>query len=355
MIEKLQSIEDRYNEIIKLLSDPEIISNQTEYQKYTRELSQLEEVVNKYRDYKKIEEEIAGVQDMLEEGSDQELKEMAQDELEQLKDREEELIRQLKVALLPKDPHDERNTIVEIRAGTGGGEAALFAADLFRMYSYYAERMRWKIEVLNSNPTGIGGFKEIIFLVEGKGAYSRLKFESGVHRVQRVPATESSGRIHTSAASVVVLPEAEEVEVDIDPKDLKIDIFHSSGPGGQCVNKTASAVRITHLPSGIVVSCQDERSQLKNKARVMQVLRSRLLAVKEAEQHEKITEEKRSQIKSGDRSEKIRTYNFPQNRVTDHRINLTLYRLESILNGDIDELIDSLRAADQAEKLGQAA
>ncbi len=355
MIEKLQSIEDRYNEIIKLLSDPEIISNQGEYQKYTRELSQLEEVVNKYRDYKNIEAEIAGVQDILEEESDQELKEMAQDELDLLEDKKEELIHELKVALLPKDPHDERNTIVEIRAGTGGEEAALFAADLFRMYSYYAERMGWKIEVLNSNPTGIGGFKEIIFLVEGKGAYSRLKFESGVHRVQRVPVTESSGRIHTSAASVAVLPEAEEVEVDIDPKDLKIDIFHSSGPGGQCVNKTASAVRITHLPSGIVVSCQDERSQLKNKARAMQVLRSRLLAVKEEEQHEKITEERRSQIKSGDRSEKIRTYNFPQNRVTDHRINLTLYRLGSILNGDIDELIDSLRAADQAEKLGQAA
>lgn len=353
MFDKLDSLEQRYEELSAMLSDPSVLSDRMRYQKYAKSHAELSEIVETYREYKKVERELADVKEMQQENDDQELEEMLETEWMELNTRKEKLIEKLKIQLLPKDPNDEKNVIVEIRAGTGGEEAALFASDLFKMYSRYAERRGWKVEILNSHYTDLNGFKEVVFLVEGKGAYSRLKFESGVHRVQRIPETESGGRIHTSAATVAVLPEAEEVDVDIDPNDLRIDIFCSSGPGGQSVNTTYSAVRITHLPTGIVVSCQDEKSQHKNKEKAMKVLRARLLDKLEEEQRREIDSVRKSQVGSGDRSERIRTYNFPQNRVTDHRINLTLHRLEQVMLGELDDIIDALITTDQAEQLEQ--
>ncbi|MFS8524744.1 MAG: peptide chain release factor 1, partial [Limnochordales bacterium] len=315
--------------------------------------AELEPAVLAYRELRRVEEELEATGAMLEEQLEPELRELAKDELQSLKERAEELRAQLRRLLLPKDPNDDKNIIVEIRAGTGGEEAALFAADLFRMYSRYAEERRWRVELLSSHPTELGGFKEVIFMIHGKGAYSRLKYESGVHRVQRVPETEAQGRIHTSTATVAVLPEAEEVDVEISPEDLRIDVFRSGGKGGQSVNTTDSAVRITHLPTGIVVTCQDERSQLQNREKAMRVLRARLLDMKRRAREEELAAARRSQVGTGDRSERIRTYNFPQGRVTDHRIGLTLYKLNEFLDGDLDEAIDALAAAEQAEQLAQ--
>ncbi|NOZ55612.1 MAG: peptide chain release factor 1 [Calditrichaeota bacterium] len=353
LFERLDEIVERYNEITEKLSDPAVTSDPEKLRKLAQEQHELEPIVSAYKEYKKTRDELEGVERILREESDQELKELAEAEVEDLKKKLDELVNQLKLLLIPKDEQDAKNAIVEIRAGTGGDEAGLFAGDLFRMYSRYAERKGWKIEIMSSHPQDIGGFKEIIFLVKGKDAYGTLKYESGVHRVQRVPVTEASGRIHTSAASVAVLPEADEVDVHIDPKDLRIDVFRSSGPGGQSVNTTDSAVRITHIPTGIVVTCQDEKSQHKNKAKALQVLRARLYEKALEEERAKETATRRSMISTGDRSAKIRTFNFPQNRVTDHRIGLTLYRLEQILDGELDELIEQLRIADQAEKLKQ--
>jgi len=353
MLEKLDRLEEKYEHITELLSQPEIIADQARFQKYAKAHADLADLVETYRQYKRVRQEIKDAETMLEEEEDADLREMLIEELKALEDKEEELEHRLKILLLPKDPNDEKNVVMEIRAGTGGEEAALFAADLFRMYSRYAEKQGWKIDIMDASYSDLGGFKEIIFIVEGKGAFSRLKFESGVHRVQRIPVTESGGRIHTSAATVAVLPEAEEVEVDINPNDLRIDVFCSSGPGGQSVNTTQSAVRITHLPTGIVVSCQDEKSQHKNKDKAMRVLRSRLLELKKAEHEAEIADARRSQVGSGDRSERIRTYNFPQGRVTDHRINLTLHKLDTILEGELDEIIESLITHDQAEKMRQ--
>ena len=351
MFDKLQSIEDRYEELSRLLSDPQVIADQAQYQKHAKAHADLTEIVTVFREYKKVKQEIEDTKAILSEEDDPELKEMARLELDELEGKIPQLEKQLKILLLPKDPNDEKNVIMEIRGGAGGEEAALFAGDLFRMYSRFTERMGWKIEVLSEHPTDIGGYKEIIFLVQGKGAYSRLKYESGVHRVQRIPATESGGRIHTSTVTVAVLPEAEEVDVQINPNDIRIDIFCSSGPGGQSVNTTQSAVRITHIPTGIVVSCQDEKSQLKNKEKAMKVLRARLLEKAQEEQQGELASARRSQVGTGDRSERIRTYNFPQSRVTDHRIGLTLHKLDLVLDGDLDEIIDALITADQAEKL----
>jgi len=351
VLDKLKTLETTYEELNRLLSDPAVIANMAEYQKYARRQSGLSEIVAAYREYREVSADLTATRALLDEKMEDELRELAEMELEQLRERKEELEQKLKILLLPKDPNDEKNVIMEIRAGTGGEEAALFAGDLFRMYSRYAENRGWRLELLSASETAIGGFKEIIFLLEGNGAYSRLKYESGVHRVQRVPDTEASGRIHTSAATVAVLPEAEEVDVEINPSDVRIDIFCSSGPGGQSVNTTQSAVRLTHLPTGLVVSCQDEKSQHKNKDKAMRVLRARLLDRAEQEQHGEQASARRSQIGSGDRSERIRTYNFPQGRVTDHRIGLTLYRLESVLNGGIDEFIDALITSAQAEQL----
>lgn len=350
MFDKLDSLEKRFEEVNRRLSAPDIINDQDSFKKLCKESSDLSEIVEEYRKYKSAKATIAECKEILQ-GGDKELAELAKAELADSEESIEEISERLKVLLLPKDPNDEKNVIIEIRGGTGGEEAALFAADLFRMYSMYAESKNWKTEILSSNPTDIGGFKEVTFSVNGEGAYSRLKFESGVHRVQRVPTTESQGRIQTSAATVAVLPEVEEVEVDINPNDLRIDVFRAGGPGGQCVNTTDSAVRITHLPTGIVVSCQDEKSQFKNKDKAMKILRSRIFEVMEAERNSQIADARKSQIGSGDRSERIRTYNFPQSRVTDHRINLTLYKLEQILNGAIDELIDALITADQTAKM----
>ncbi|RMF88669.1 MAG: peptide chain release factor 1 [Nitrospinota bacterium] len=349
--EKLKRLEKRYEELNEQMSRPEVVSNPPLFQQYAREHAELRKVVELYRTYQKVCREIDEVKQLLAEEKEEELRALAEEELEKLREQREQYTLELRRHLLPKDPHDERGVILEIRAGTGGEEAALFAADLFRMYTKYAEKMGWKVDILDSHPTGIGGFKEIIAAIDGKGVYSRLKFESGTHRVQRVPETEASGRIHTSAVTVAILPEAEEVEVEIKPEDLRIDVFRSSGPGGQSVNTTDSAVRITHLPTGLVVSCQDEKSQHKNKAKALKVLRARLLDQVEKEQQAKIAQERRIQVGSGDRSERIRTYNFPQGRVTDHRINLTLYKLESILEGELDELLDALQLADQSEKL----
>jgi len=348
-IEKLDAFEKRCDEIEKNLSDPKIIGT-PQFQFLTRDHKTLSEVVSKYREYKRLLIVIAETETVLQEG-DRELAQLAKDELEGLRGEEEALVEVLQQLLVPRDPNDDKNTLVEIRGGTGGEEAALFAADLFRMYTKYVERQRWAWEAMNTSPTELGGFKEVVFLVTGKGAYRRLKHESGVHRVQRVPTTEASGRIHTSAATVAVLPEAEEVDLVIDPKELRVDTFCSSGPGGQSVNTTYSAVRITHIPTGMVVSCQDERSQIKNKARALKVLRSRLLEQKREEQERKTAAKRKSQVKSGDRSEKIRTYNFPQNRVTDHRVDLSLHNLDRILEGELDGLIDALLLDEQQKKL----
>ncbi|MEJ5364699.1 MAG: peptide chain release factor 1 [Desulfosoma sp.] len=351
MFERLAGLEERYAELEKLLSDPELLSQPKEYQKVAKEHADLSPLVETLRRYRKAREEMEANQDLLRKEDDPEMRELIREDLNRLREELEKTEAELKRMLVPKDPNDERNVILEIRAGTGGEEAALFAADLFRMYSRYAENRGWKVELLDVHPTGIGGFKEVIAAINGAGAFSRLKFERGVHRVQRVPETESQGRIHTSAVTVAVLPEAEEVDVDIDPNDLRVDVFRSSGPGGQSVNTTDSAVRITHIPTGLVVICQDEKSQHKNKAKAMKVLRARLLDMMRSEQEAKIAQERKSQVGSGDRSERIRTYNFPQNRVTDHRINLTLYKLEEVMQGALDDIIDPLIAAAQAEAL----
>jgi len=351
MFERLEEVEHRYETLSHLLSQPEVIHNQTELQKVAKEYAELGRVVDLYRKLKKLEEEIRENRSLMESEEDEELKRLAKEEVVHLLEEKGRVERDLRIALLPKDPNDEKNILLEIRAGTGGEEAGLFAADLFRMYAKYAEKKNWKVEILSRHYTGVGGFKEIIALIEGKGVYSRLKYESGVHRVQRVPITESQGRIHTSTVTVAILPEAEEVEVEIDPNDLRIDIFRSSGPGGQSVNTTDSAVRITHLPTGIVVSCQDEKSQHKNKAKALKILRARLLEKARQEKEKEISEKRRNQVGTGERSERIRTYNFPQGRVTDHRIGLTLYRLDEILEGDLDEIIDSLITYYQTEAL----
>lgn len=351
MFDKLEALEERFAYLSEKISDPEIIAEQEAWRKMCKEHSDLTPIINKYREYKTAKQTISDDKEMLKAGQEKELEEMIKEELSENEDKLQSISEELKVLLLPKDPNDEKNVIMEIRGGTGGDEAALFAADLMRMYSMYAEARRWKIDVLSSNPTDIGGYKEVCFSVEGQGAYSRLKFESGVHRVQRVPSTESGGRIHTSAVTVAVLPEVEDVEVDINPNDLRIDVFRAGGPGGQCVNTTDSAVRITHMPTGIVVSCQDEKSQHKNKDKAMKILRSRIYEVLEEQRHKEIADERKSQVGSGDRSERIRTYNFPQGRVTDHRINLTLYKLEQFLNGSMDEVIDALITEEQSRKL----
>lgn len=349
-LQKLDEIEKKFKHLESVLADPNALKDPERYKKYAKEHAELARIVQTYQEYKKLEKELEESKELLKE-KDEELKALAKEEIARLKEKIAEKEKELKISLLPKDPNDEKNIILEIRAGTGGEEAALFAAELFKMYSKYAERKGWRVEILSSHFTGLGGVKEIIALIEGKGAYSRLKYESGVHRVQRVPETESQGRIHTSAVTVAILPEAEEIDVTIDPKDLKIEVFRASGPGGQHVNVTDSAVRITHIPTGIVVQCQDERSQHKNKAKAMKILRARLLEKKRQEQEEQIAKERRSQIGSGDRSERIRTYNFPQGRVTDHRIGLTLYRLEDVLEGNLDEIIDALITHYQAEAI----
>ena len=352
MFEKLSFIEERYQELSEQISDPAVIANQEKFRKLCKEQSDITPIVEKYREYKKLLHDMEDSQAMLSDSElDKELREMAEEEIAGCKKALEKMNEELKILLLPKDPNDDKNVIVEIRGGAGGDEAALFAGDLFRMYSMYAEAKRWKVDIMNSNATELGGYKEISFSIEGQGAYSRLKFESGVHRVQRIPSTESGGRIHTSTVTVAVLPEVEEVEVEINQNDLRIDVFRAGGPGGQCVNTTDSAVRITHLPTGLVVSCQDEKSQLKNKEKGMKILRSRLYELLQSQQHEEIAQERKSQVGTGDRSERIRTYNFPQGRVTDHRIGLTLHRLESILNGDLDEVIDALVTTHQSEML----
>jgi peptide chain release factor 1 len=351
MIDLLEKIEEKHTELTQLLSDPSVLSDKNRYKKIAKEHNDLSEIVDLFAKYKKVLKSIQEDEKLSKESEDEDLADLAKSELEELYSQKKEYEDKLKVLLLPKDPKDSRNTIVEIRAGTGGEEAALFASDLYKMYLKHAEKQGWRVEMMNSNPTGMGGFKEIIFLVEGNDVYGKLKYESGVHRVQRVPVTEASGRIHTSAASVAVLPEAEEVEVQIDPEDLRVDVFRSSGPGGQSVNTTDSAVRITHLPTNTVVTCQDEKSQLKNKNKAMKVLKARLLDKAQREQTEKIAKERKSMVGSGDRSEKIRTYNFPQGRVTDHRIGLTLYKLDNILAGGIDEFVEALKKKEQEEKL----
>lgn len=353
MLHKLANIEEKYDELTEQLSKPEVISDQSKFQKYAKAHSDLSEIVSMYRDYKILVQEISDAQEMLQEEQEEDFKEMLLEEMDNLQKKKELSEHELKVLLLPRDPNDEKGVIMEIRAGTGGDEAALFAGDLFRMYTRYAELQGWKIDIMNSHYTDIGGIKEIIFVVDGKDVYSRLKYESGVHRVQRVPSTESGGRIHTSAATVAVLPEAEEVEVDIKPNDIRVDVYCSSGPGGQSVNTTQSAVRITHLSTGLVVTCQDEKSQHKNKAKALRVLRARLKEVMEEELNAEMAGNRKNQVGSGDRSERIRTYNFPQGRVSDHRINLTVHKLEQVLEGQINEIIDALIASDQAERLKQ--
>lgn len=352
MTDKLNGIEERYEKINELLCSPDIIGNQQEYAKLMKEQKNLTPVVEKFREYKQYVNTLTESKELLDAGGlDKDFRELVQEEFEQAKIDVERCSEELKVLLLPKDPNDERNVIVEIRGGAGGEEAALFAGELFRMYSMYAQSKGFKVEILSENPTELGGYKEIVFSVEGEGAYSRFKFESGVHRVQRVPETESQGRIQTSTATVAVLPEAEDVDVELDPADLQIDVFRSSGAGGQKVNKTSSAIRVTHLPTGMVVECQDERSQYKNKDKALKVLRSRLLEIEQAKHDAEIAGTRKAQVGTGDRSERIRTYNFPQGRVSDHRIGLTLYKIEQIMNGDLDEIIDALITADTAEKL----
>jgi peptide chain release factor 1 len=352
---RLEEIEKRYEELTAALSDPQVLGDPSAYQKTAKSHAELQELVDRFREWKDVQKALVETKSLLEDSSsDSEMRALAQDELTELEKRQEVVEGQLKVLLLPKDPNDEKNIVLEIRAGTGGDEATLFAQEIFRMYGRYAEEQSWKVEVLSSSLSGIGGLKEVIAVIEGKNVYSRLKYESGVHRVQRVPATEQQGRIHTSAITVAVLPEADEVDVQIDPKEIRIDTFCSSGPGGQSVNTTYSAVRITHLPTGMVVSCQDEKSQIKNRAKAMRVLRSRLYEQRLEEQQKQISEERRTMVGSGDRSEKIRTYNFPQNRVTDHRIGLTLHQLDRIMDGKLDEIIDALVTHYQTEKLKQA-
>jgi peptide chain release factor 1 len=351
MLERLNFIENKYEELSVKISDPTVMADQKEWQRLCKEHADLEVVVTKYREYKKAKEDLEADREMLNEKIEKELEEMVQEEIKELQQSIVKHEEELKLLLLPKDPNDSKNVFVEIRGGAGGEEAALFAANLFRMYTRYAEIRRWKVEVMSANETDIGGFKEIVFMIKGEGAYSRLKFESGAHRVQRVPDTESSGRVHTSTSTVAVMPEVEDVDVEINANDLRIDVFRASGHGGQCVNTTDSAVRITHLPTGLVVSCQDEKSQLKNKEKAMKVLRARLYEKAQEERSAGIAEDRRSKVGTGDRSERIRTYNYPQGRVTDHRIGLTLYKLDSFLNGEIDEIIDALITEEQAEKM----
>ena len=354
MLDKLHAVEEKYRELESLISDPAVLADMPKWQKLSREHAQLAPVVEKYREYKKVREGLLETKAIFDDNPDADMRRLAEDEIAELRPRLEALERELPILLLPKDPNDVKNVIVEIRGGVGGEEAALFAGDLFRMYARYAERRGWRVDVIDKNATEIGGFKEISFSVDGAGAYSFLKYESGTHRVQRVPVTESSGRIHTSAVTVAVLPEAEEVEVEIAPADLRIDTYCASGAGGQYVNRTETAIRITHLPTGIVVQCQDEKSQLKNKEKAMRVLRARILEAAREEQAATVAADRKSQVGSGDRSERIRTYNFPQGRVTDHRIGLTLHKLAAVLDGDLDELLAALITADQAEKLRQA-
>ncbi len=354
MFEKLDNTVERFNNITDMLSDPAIISDQQKYRDLGKERSNLEPIVESYLKYKKIANDIQGNRELMNTKGDPEIRDLALAELEELEPKLAEAEEELKFLLLPKDPNDSKNCIVEIRAGTGGEEAALFAADLFRMYSRYAERKGWKYELIDINDTGIGGYKEVVFELSGPEVYGMMKFESGVHRVQRVPSTEANGRIHTSATSVAVLPEVDEVDVDINPNDLRIDVYRAGGHGGQNVNKVETAIRITHIPTNTVVTCQDERSQLKNKMKAMKVLRSRLYEMETEKQNSAISEQRRSMVRSGDRSDKIRTYNFPQNRLTDHRIGLTLYNLSEILEGDLDEIIEKLKIADKAEKLKES-
>ncbi len=351
MLDKLQALEDKYLELEGRISDPSVMADMGEWQKLTKAHSKMSAVVEKFREYKKTLQAIDDAREMLKDKLDDEFKEMVEAEYAEAKSKVGILEDELRILLLPKDPNDDKNVIVEIRGGAGGDEAALFAGDLFRMYTRYAENQGWRVEMLDANAPDLGGFKEVVFSIEGDGAYSKLKYESGVHRVQRVPTTESSGRIHTSTVTVAVLPEAEDVDIDVNPNDLRIDTYCASGAGGQHVNKTESAVRITHLPTGVVVQCQDEKSQLKNKDKAMRVLRAKILELAEAEQAAELAENRKSQVGTGDRSERIRTYNFPQGRVTDHRIGLTLHKLDFVLNGDLDELISALVTAGQSEKL----
>ncbi len=352
MFKKLDLVLQKYEELSLTVSDPDVIANQSEWQKRIKEMGEMEPIVTKYREYKKVDEDRESTLELLNEsGLDDEMREMAKEELRDLDERKEELTKELRIALLPKDPNDDKNVILEVRAGTGGEEAALFGADLLRMYTRYAERRGWKTELLDINDTGIGGVKEATLMIKGKGAYSRLKYESGVHRVQRVPETESAGRIHTSAATIAVMPEVEEVDFKLDPNDIRVDVYRSSGHGGQCVNTTDSAVRMTHIPTGVVVTIQDEKSQIKNREKAFSVLRARLYDMELQKQHDEQAAIKKGLVGSGDRSERIRTYNFPQGRITDHRIGFTIYRLDSFLDGDIDEVIDALITSDQAEKM----
>ncbi|AYF54166.1 peptide chain release factor 1 [Clostridium botulinum C] len=351
MLDKLDFTENKYEELSIKISDPSVMANQNEWRKLCKEHAELETIVTKYREYKNNKEELEANKELLSEENDRDMKEMIQEEIKTL---EENIVRdeeELKILLLPKDPNDDKNVFIEIRAGAGGDEAALFAANLFRMYTRYAERHGWKTELMSANETDIGGFKEVVFMLRGDSAYSKMKFESGVHRVQRVPDTESSGRIHTSTATVAVLPEVDDVDIQIDPNDIRVDVFRASGHGGQCVNTTDSAVRMTHIPTGIVVSCQDEKSQLKNKEKALKVLKARLYEKAEAERAASISADRKSQVGTGDRSERIRTYNYPQGRVTEHRIGVTLYKLEAFLDGDMEEIIDALITAEQAEKM----
>lgn len=355
LVEKLQAVENKYLDLEQRISDPDVIARQQEWQKLTRQHASMTDTIVVFREYKKVLDGIKGAMDVLEDSSmDEDFKELAQEELKELKIQKEELEEKLQILLLPKDPNDDKNVIIEIRGGAGGDEASLFAGDLFRMYTRYAEKQGWRCEIMDSNVPGVGGFKEVIFSVTGHGAYSKFKFESGVHRVQRVPATEASGRIHTSTVTVAVLPEAEDVEIEVDEKDLKIDRYCASGAGGQHVNRTESAVRITHIPSGIIVACQDERSQIKNREKAMRILKAKLLDQAEQEAINATAADRKSQVGTGDRSERIRTYNFPQGRITDHRINLTLYKLEIVLEGYIDELVQALITADQTAKMAEA-
>ena len=351
MFEQLDSLLDRYAELQELMSDPEVINETSRYMELSKEEAGLREIVGKYTRLKTVLNDIAESEELLRESNDPEMEELAKADLSELQDEKEQLEQDIKILMLPTDPNDEKNVILEIRAGTGGEEAALFGADLLRMYTRYAERKHWKTEMMEINDTGLGGIKEAVILIKGKGAYSRLKYESGAHRVQRVPETESSGRIHTSAATVAVLPEVDDVEVDLNPNDVRVDVYRASGNGGQCVNTTDSAVRLTHEPTGLVVTCQDEKSQIKNKEKAFKVLKSRLYDLKMQEQNKEIADQRKSQVGSGDRSERIRTYNFPQGRVSDHRIGMTLYKLDNFLDGDIDEIIDGLITNDQAEKM----